>query len=284
MSSLGLMAGQSVLNAGSSMINFGLNEWSANNAAERNYQYWQLMNEYNTPANQMKRFGDAGLNPNLIYGQGTPGNASSPVQRSTQRHDLSIDPNILGALGYQLDKNRTENDIEVSQGTLANQTRSIDAMNALRATQVAQLNSVVELNQQKVISEVFKQANLEAKTARSKFDYDLAQSLRRNTIETAQARLDNIRATIDNQRSSILARTFQNALNLQRSITESFRQTNLFQDSRLKETQIDYNNAALPHIIEFGPNPSPLGKTLKDIFSFRGNMYKNNSPGKQYYH
>lgn len=34
-----------------------------------NLQLWQLQNEYNSPAAQMKRFQDAGLNPNLIYGQ-----------------------------------------------------------------------------------------------------------------------------------------------------------------------------------------------------------------------
>lgn len=36
---------------------------------------------YNSPEAQMKRFKDAGLNPNLIYGQGTPGNVTgSPSQ------------------------------------------------------------------------------------------------------------------------------------------------------------------------------------------------------------
>lgn len=37
------------------------------------------MNAYNTPAAQMARYSAAGLNPNLIYGQGTPGNQPSPV-------------------------------------------------------------------------------------------------------------------------------------------------------------------------------------------------------------
>lgn len=35
---------------------------------------------YDTPKNQMARFQDAGLNPNLIYGQGSPGNQGSPQQ------------------------------------------------------------------------------------------------------------------------------------------------------------------------------------------------------------
>ena len=38
---------------------------------------YDYQNAYNTPAMQMKRFKDAGLNPNLIYGQGTPGNATN---------------------------------------------------------------------------------------------------------------------------------------------------------------------------------------------------------------
>lgn len=46
------------------------------------YQYskelesWNRMNEYNSPASQMARYRDAGLNPNLVFSQGTPGNAT----------------------------------------------------------------------------------------------------------------------------------------------------------------------------------------------------------------
>lgn len=47
--------------------------------AEANERYLQQQLEYNTPANQMKRFQDAGLNPHLIYGQGNPGNQSAPL-------------------------------------------------------------------------------------------------------------------------------------------------------------------------------------------------------------
>ena len=39
---------------------------------------WNKQNAYNTPAAQMQRYRDAGLNPNLIYSQGNPGNASPP--------------------------------------------------------------------------------------------------------------------------------------------------------------------------------------------------------------
>lgn len=48
--------------------------------ADANEAYIDKQNKYNTPANQMARFQEAGLNPNLIYGQGNPGNQSSPAQ------------------------------------------------------------------------------------------------------------------------------------------------------------------------------------------------------------
>lgn len=42
-----------------------------------NERMWNLNNEYNSPAAQMQRYSDAGLNPNLVYGQGSNGNATA---------------------------------------------------------------------------------------------------------------------------------------------------------------------------------------------------------------
>lgn len=47
--------------------------------AALNERYLDKQLAYNTPAAQMQRYKDAGLNPNLIYGQGTPGNQSAPL-------------------------------------------------------------------------------------------------------------------------------------------------------------------------------------------------------------
>lgn len=49
-------------------------------AYQRSIAMWHMQNEYNSPAEQMKRFGAAGLNPHLIYGQGSAGNANSTPQ------------------------------------------------------------------------------------------------------------------------------------------------------------------------------------------------------------
>lgn len=49
-------------------------------AYQRSVEMYNAQNMYNSPQAQMQRFTEAGLNPHLIYGQGSPGNASSPPQ------------------------------------------------------------------------------------------------------------------------------------------------------------------------------------------------------------
>ncbi|WNK14091.1 MAG: DNA pilot protein [Microvirus sp.] len=60
------------------------------------YQYsqdldmWNRANQYNTPESQMKRYQQAGLNPNLIYGQGSSGNSPNSLphfQAPQMRYD-----------------------------------------------------------------------------------------------------------------------------------------------------------------------------------------------------
>ncbi|AXH75011.1 MAG: DNA pilot protein [Microviridae sp.] len=51
-------------------------------AYQRDQQQVSEMNKYNSPKEQMKRFGDAGLNPNLIYQQGNSGNQSQLARYS----------------------------------------------------------------------------------------------------------------------------------------------------------------------------------------------------------
>jgi hypothetical protein len=56
-----------------------------NTRANRRWQerMWHNQNAYNHPKAQMARFKEAGLNPNLIYGQGSSGNAGSVGQVPT---------------------------------------------------------------------------------------------------------------------------------------------------------------------------------------------------------
>lgn len=46
----------------------------------KNVEMWNMQNAYNAPKQQMSRLQEAGLNPNLMYGKGTPGNAQTMPQ------------------------------------------------------------------------------------------------------------------------------------------------------------------------------------------------------------
>lgn len=66
--------------------NYDREQWDATN--RYNEHRWNLENEYNSPQMQMARFKEAGLNPNLIYGQGNPGNAGSLTADNLKSPDV----------------------------------------------------------------------------------------------------------------------------------------------------------------------------------------------------
>lgn len=80
--------GASLISAGGNLLG-GLFNASAQSSANRtniqlqreqqswNELMWQKQNEYNTPAAQIQRMREAGLNPALMYSQGNVGNAES---------------------------------------------------------------------------------------------------------------------------------------------------------------------------------------------------------------
>lgn len=98
--------------------------------ADANQKYLDKQNEYNTPEKQMSRFQAAGLNPNLIYGQGTPGNQTQPLSY----------PDIKPADFQRAAPNTTEAVQLYNQTRLANS--QVNAQNA----QTRQKHAQTELN------------------------------------------------------------------------------------------------------------------------------------------
>jgi hypothetical protein len=86
----------SIISGGASLLGnlFNIGSTNRNNQRQLGYNQqmydrqradaladWNMQNAYNSPSQQMQRFKEAGLNPNLIYGQMT----NSPVVRSTDQ-------------------------------------------------------------------------------------------------------------------------------------------------------------------------------------------------------
>lgn len=82
----------------------------------------KYQNEYNTPANQMQRFKDAGLNPNLVYGLGSNGNQPSSGSIAPVDFDTSQRENRMAAMQIALQSKATAADIAQKQA----QTRLLD--------------------------------------------------------------------------------------------------------------------------------------------------------------
>ena len=139
-------------------------------AYQRSLNMWNLQNEYNSPTQQMVRIRAAGLNPNLVYGNGVAGNSSgstpqyepakfnAPTMQAYRGWNLGISDAISQFLAYRTAKAQVDN---------------MEAQNSLIRQQTA--------------TEATKQANIAASTSRSEFDLNMAKELKDVSISSAIA-------------------------------------------------------------------------------------------------
>lgn len=75
--------GGSIVSGGIGMLASGVEGLISGRSSKKQRQWaesmWHKQNAYNTPTAQMQRLRDAGLNPALMYGKGTTGNAEKPL-------------------------------------------------------------------------------------------------------------------------------------------------------------------------------------------------------------
>lgn len=114
---------------------------------QKDTEFWKKQNEYNSPKNQMKRFQEAGLNKNLIYGQGTPGNAQQLVKysRPEQPYDEApfMDPS-MAVSKFQNFKSQEQN-IKLAQAN-TNVQKTMDVLKMAQADGIFQQNTIRSLN------------------------------------------------------------------------------------------------------------------------------------------
>lgn len=151
------------------------NEWQSQEnekAYQRNLQMWNLQNEYNSPTQQMARLRTAGLNPNLVYGNGVTGNSSGSAPQY-QPADIKR---------AELSPYRGWN-----QG-LSDAVSNFLAFRSNRA-QVENMEAQNSLIRQQTATEATRQANIAASTARSEFDLSQANRLKDVSVSTAEAQM-----------------------------------------------------------------------------------------------
>lgn len=120
-------------------------------AFAKNVAMWNAQNAYNTPQAQMERYKQAGLNPNLIYGNGvsSAGNASSaPSYEAPKYKGIDLQSIMMFQqlenmnAQQQLLANQTE--LARIQATGASLDNEVKAVNAGYATDMADANLAIK--------------------------------------------------------------------------------------------------------------------------------------------
>lgn len=134
-----------------------LGNQSRKNEAKRAFNYSKRMfdyqNAYNTPARQMQRLREAGLNPALMYGQGTTGNAQGYPQMQPQQmqNPLQLDAlrSIAEIKNIEAQTNKTNAEVTLTNRkavTELSNRLNIDAQRANTIQNTLNLKTQNEIN------------------------------------------------------------------------------------------------------------------------------------------
>lgn len=163
------------------------NKQLAEYSYSKDLEMWNRQNDYNSPLSQMNRYKEAGLNPNLIYGQGTSGNASTMPKYNapTLKYEYSA-PNTAQMLSayqdYQLRQAQIDNVNASTKGKLIE-----NAVNSIYSQPIAQ-EKYENLWQSKELKTL--------DNMRKTLDYNIQSKLKDTTIGRYQAELK--RKLLDN--------------------------------------------------------------------------------------
>lgn len=256
--------------------------------ADRNLDLWNLNNEYNTPKAQMQRYKDAGLNPNLIYGNGSSsaGNSSSPADGynapSLNRANVSYG-NTLSAAQLMMNG--------LTQAMSVKKTAAETASIYQNMANLKEDNNLKKLTQIQMMINNSKSAT-ELKFWEERMRAEIANYDSRNVLNFAQAQLaDSNRFTnnalrpyvvseakqrVVNALEETIQKRFQNSLNgLQRKMLVA-RLANLVADTEFKNANISatqINSAVDRILLDSGLNlrNDEVDRVIYNMFNGREN-------------
>ena len=141
----------SILNYRSQKLNRELQKELAMYGYSEERRNLKYMNQYNSPAAQMQRFQEAGLNKNLMYGQGTSGEQkvlpkyNAPNTQAPQLGSMDIMGPIAQAANVKVQN--------AQAGLIQNQADNVAADTSLKLEKVTTEGIIQSLQQENVISQ-----------------------------------------------------------------------------------------------------------------------------------
>lgn len=165
-----------------------------------NLSDWAMQNDYNSPLSQMQRLRAAGLNPNLVYGQGAVANSTAPVKgadsQSWRPEATKVD---LSGVGNSL----------MSYYNVKMQEAQIDNLKAANTVQI-----------QDALLKAAQTASTIQSTDTSKFNLAMAEQLKSTSIEKAQMEVNKLKTDVDVTLNQDERAAAQNAVSLQKAAEE----------------------------------------------------------------
>ena len=299
-----LSAGSNVLSQGINAVSTGTTNRANRRHAEKmmqwevnaNRQNWQMQNEYNHPKQQMQRLKEAGLNPNLVYGNGavaTGGQISSASGRSPQGQAPQFDLGgiVSGYLDAEAKKAQIDNANEVN--------KNLKTERALKEAQINKTNQDV-INNVWDLSRRQGLAPYQLNALKTSIDQQLANIQNTNTrtdLTTAQIGqtkaqtnmiIDQNARQAQLQPYNIKKIVQETALQLQNTLQKEYQNKNLNQfqllqikrqiemiDKNMKniDSQINFRSlqAEIQSMINQGQDPRVISDLFKGII---GNIFR----------
>lgn len=201
-------------------------------AYQQNVEQWNRENEYNLPANQMQRFKDAGLNPNLIYSQGST-SASSPTMTYSaprpsqvaapnyQNIDLSGIVNALVSIPNMIAQSQL---LPYQVASAKNQVEQSTIATKYLAEQIQTDLAFKRLSQQEIVEKIAGLKNnnqsysARFRTEMDKINAEISSILKRNNLmdsEIIGRNLSNEGLRIANKKSSLELGNYQTLFDTQ---------------------------------------------------------------------
>lgn len=185
-SALGGSVGNVISNRKAQRRAYNYGEMSAENAYARQLDFWNRINDYNLPSNEVQRLRDAGLSPGLYYGgAGTGGSAAtstSAPQGSGSSGAQSVD---FGPVSSQITQSLA---LRAQQAQIENieadtESKRASADNTRRDTELSDYRQALLESQAAVNSEVV--SNTRARTIGQELSNSLAESTLPNNVSLA---------------------------------------------------------------------------------------------------
>ena len=200
-------------NVGASILNNHLAERSAQKQYDRQIDFWNMQNEYNSPVNQRKRLMDAGLNPVAaagdIGGNNTAGNLST-VPGNQKAQTGVLDPNALGnnmllfeqmeSIGANTDLLKRQVELSFIQEYIMNAERyGLELSNEEKQKLLGYIDKEKELSFEKILAEI---DNIKSSTELNESSTELNEAntatvnaLRDHLVEVQKATADSLKAS-----------------------------------------------------------------------------------------